>query len=171
MSFPAAYNRTLGSSALVDAAAVTAPLFPLFADLRDRTVLVVGGGAVAERKVEALLHAGALPLVGSLSLNEGLSHWRETGRIRWLEGAFQEHWLDEAWLVIAATDEHDVNRQVYEAATARQAEARVTRWGLVLLLAYLALGLGPIETRKAVRYAVWLTAVVLVVVTARSGSL
>jgi hypothetical protein len=47
----------------------------------------------------------------------------------------------------------------------------VTRWGLVLLLAYLALGLSPIETRKAARYAVWLTAVVLVVVTARNGSL
>lgn len=104
---------------------MTAPLFPLFADLRDRTVLVVGGGAVAERKVEALLHAGALPQVGSLSLNDGLSRWQEAGRIRWLEGAFQEHWLDEAWLVIAATDDHDVNREVYEAATARRILANV----------------------------------------------
>lgn len=104
---------------------MTAPLFPLFADLRNRTVLVVGGGAVAERKVEALLHAGALPQVGSLSLNEGLNHRRETGRIRWLEGAFQEDWLNEAWLVIAATDDHEVNRQVYEAATARRILANV----------------------------------------------
>jgi hypothetical protein len=47
----------------------------------------------------------------------------------------------------------------------------VTRWGIVLLLAYIALGLGPLETRKAVRYAVWLTAVVLVFVTFRAGSL
>jgi hypothetical protein len=47
----------------------------------------------------------------------------------------------------------------------------VTRWGVVLLLAYLALGLGPVETRKAVRYAVWLTAIVLVFVSFRAGSL
>ena len=70
--------------------AVTAPLFPLFADLRDRAVLVVGGGAVAERKVEALLHAGALPLVGSPDLTDTLKAWLEAGRIRWLIGEFQD---------------------------------------------------------------------------------
>jgi len=37
---------------------VSAALFPLFADLRGRAVRVVGGGAVAERKVEALLIGG-----------------------------------------------------------------------------------------------------------------
>ena len=35
-------------------------LYPLFADLRGREVLVVGGGEVAARKVAALLRAGAL---------------------------------------------------------------------------------------------------------------
>jgi uroporphyrin-III C-methyltransferase/precorrin-2 dehydrogenase/sirohydrochlorin ferrochelatase len=34
-------------------------LYPLFADLRGRAVLVVGGGVVAERKVAALLEAQA----------------------------------------------------------------------------------------------------------------
>lgn len=104
---------------------MTAAPFPLFADLRNRTVLVVGGGAVAERKVEALLQAGALPQVGSLDLNEGLGRWLEEGRIRWRVGAFREDWLDEAWLVIAATDDSAVNRQVYEAATARRILANV----------------------------------------------
>jgi uroporphyrin-III C-methyltransferase/precorrin-2 dehydrogenase/sirohydrochlorin ferrochelatase len=104
---------------------VTASLFPLFADLRNRTVLVVGGGAVAERKVEALLQAGALPQVGSLDLNPGLSRWLEQGRIRWRVGAFREEWLDEAWLVIAATDDSTVNRKVYDAAVSRRILANV----------------------------------------------
>lgn len=104
---------------------MTASLFPLFADLRNRTVLVVGGGAVAERKVEALLQAGALPQVGSLDLNEGLRRWLEEGRIRWRAGAFREEWLDEAWLVIAATDDSAVNRKVYDAATSRRILANV----------------------------------------------
>ena len=104
---------------------MTAPLFPLFADLRDRTVLVVGGGAVAERKVEALLHAGALPLVASPDLSEKLQAWHQAGRIRWQVGGFHEALLEEAWLVIAATDDHAVNRKVYEAATARRLLANV----------------------------------------------
>jgi uroporphyrin-III C-methyltransferase/precorrin-2 dehydrogenase/sirohydrochlorin ferrochelatase len=104
---------------------VTASLFPLFADLRNRTVLVVGGGAVAERKVEALLQAGALPQVGSPDLSEGLRRWLEAGRIHWRAGIFDEEWLDEAWLVIAATDNSAVNRQVYDAATSRRILANV----------------------------------------------
>ena len=101
------------------------PLFPLFADLRDRPVLVVGGGAVAERKVEALLLAGALPVVGSPQLSEGLQTWLEAGRIRWRAGEFSDHWLDDAWLVIAATDEAVVNRAVAAAAAARRILANV----------------------------------------------
>ena len=104
---------------------MTAPLFPLFADLRDRAVLVVGGGAVAERKVEALLQAGALPLLASPVLNEKLQAWHDAGRISWQAGEFHEASLDEAWLVIAATDDRAVNRKVYEAATARRLLANV----------------------------------------------
>ena len=104
---------------------MTAPLFPLFADLRDRAVLVVGGGTVAERKVEALLQAGALPQVASPALSEQLQAWHRAGRIRWHAGGFRESSLDEAWLVIAATDDRAVNRKVYEAATARRLLANV----------------------------------------------
>lgn len=93
------------------------PLYPLFADLRGRAVLVVGGGAVAERKVEALLHAGALPRVGSPALSPGLQALATAQRIQWLPGRFDAHWLaGDIWLVIAATDDSATNQLVAAAA-------------------------------------------------------
>lgn len=104
---------------------VNAPLFPLFADLRRRPVLVVGGGAVAERKTEALLRAGALPRVGAPALTAGLSAWVQAGRVEWLPGEFREDWLEGVWLAIAATGDAAVNQAVAEAAHARRLLANV----------------------------------------------
>jgi uroporphyrin-III C-methyltransferase / precorrin-2 dehydrogenase / sirohydrochlorin ferrochelatase len=94
-------------------------LFPLFADLRDRTALVVGGGLVARRKVEALLGTGARIVVGAPALEPALAAWRAQGRIEHRDGPFEPAWLDGAWLAIAATDDPDVNRAVAEAGEAR----------------------------------------------------
>ena len=74
---------------------MTAPLFPLFIDLRGRTVLVVGGGPVARRKVAPLLAAGARVRVGAPVLGAALqatarrtAHRISAGRIR------SQVWLD-----------------------------------------------------------------------------
>ncbi|MFD1296604.1 siroheme synthase CysG [Lysobacter gummosus] len=99
---------------------MTSPLFPLFADLRGRTVLVVGGGAVALRKAAALLEAGARVRVGAPQLLPALAEWAAQGRIEHLSGHFQPEWLDQAWLAIAATDDGAVNRAVAEAGEARR---------------------------------------------------
>lgn len=95
-------------------------LFPLFADLKGRAVLVVGGGAVATRKTEALLQAGALVTVGAPELGETLRGLRDTARIAQRAGLFEPAWLDTMWLVIAATDDAAVNAQVAQAAGARR---------------------------------------------------
>jgi hypothetical protein len=47
----------------------------------------------------------------------------------------------------------------------------MTRWGVLLLVAYIALGLGPFAPRQAMRYAIWLTAVVLVIAGFSTGAL
>jgi uroporphyrin-III C-methyltransferase/precorrin-2 dehydrogenase/sirohydrochlorin ferrochelatase len=91
---------------------MTDSLFPLFADLRNRPVLVVGGGVVAVRKVEALLDAGAAVRVGAPHLDPRLDQWRDEGRIVHLPGEFQSAWLDDVWLAIAATDDAVINRAV-----------------------------------------------------------
>lgn len=97
-----------------------APLFPLFADLRGRTVLVVGGGGVARRKVTALLDAGALVRVGAPALVPELQALAAEGRILHQPGQFEPGWLDMAWLVVAATGSQVVNRAVAVAATQRR---------------------------------------------------
>jgi uroporphyrin-III C-methyltransferase/precorrin-2 dehydrogenase/sirohydrochlorin ferrochelatase len=100
-------------------------LFPLFADLHQRRVLVVGGGAVAARKVQALLEAGAHVRVGAPELNPELAVLAREGAITHVLGRFQEDWLDDAWLVVAATDDADVNAQVAAVAGARRILANV----------------------------------------------
>ncbi|RNF86071.1 siroheme synthase CysG [Montanilutibacter psychrotolerans] len=99
---------------------MTAPLFPLFADLRGRLVLVVGGGAVARRKVAALLDAGARVRVGAPELDPTLQALHEDGRIEHVAARFEPQWLDAAWLAIAATGDDVVNRAVAAAGEARR---------------------------------------------------
>ncbi|WP_119718780.1 siroheme synthase CysG [Cognatilysobacter tabacisoli] len=97
-----------------------AALFPLFVDLRDRPILVVGGGAVAWRKVTALVDAGALVRVGAPALEPRLAQLAAQGRITHLRGPFEPAWLDGVWLATAATDDPAVNRAVADAGAARR---------------------------------------------------
>ncbi|GAB2522861.1 siroheme synthase CysG [Lysobacter humi (ex Lee et al. 2017)] len=100
-------------------------LFPLFVDLRGRRVLVVGGGPVARRKVTALLDAGARVRIGATAVMPELQALIDDGRIEAIHGRFDRVWLDDAWLVVAATDDLAVNRRVAEAATERRIWANV----------------------------------------------
>ena len=96
------------------------PSFPLFADLRSRRVLVVGGGSVAQRKCEALLESGALVALGAPALSPTLTRWVQQGRIEHLPGQFIPAWLEDVWLAIAATDDPATNHTVVAAADARR---------------------------------------------------
>jgi uroporphyrin-III C-methyltransferase / precorrin-2 dehydrogenase / sirohydrochlorin ferrochelatase len=87
-------------------------LYPLFADLSHRAVLVVGGGAVAERKIAGLLGAQAQVTVNAPTLTPRLQRWAAEGRIAHRRDAFQESWLDRVWLVVAATSDVELNRVI-----------------------------------------------------------
>ena len=95
------------------------PLFPLFADLHDREVLVVGGGEVATRKIQALLRAGARVLVHARELAPALDALAAEGLLQRLGGdAVDPRWIERAWLVVAATDDHALNRELAGMAAA-----------------------------------------------------
>lgn len=101
------------------------PLFPIFADLHRRPVLVVGGGEVAERKVQALLEAGADITLGSPTLTAELAELAAQGRLRHLPGNFEPAWMDGCWLVIAATNDGPLNAAVAVEAERRRIFANV----------------------------------------------
>jgi uroporphyrin-III C-methyltransferase / precorrin-2 dehydrogenase / sirohydrochlorin ferrochelatase len=84
--------------------------------LRGRRVLVVGGGAVATRRVPALLDAGADILLVSPSLTIGLEDLATAGRIRWTARRYEPGDEAGAWLVCACTDDPAANAAVAAAA-------------------------------------------------------
>ena len=94
--------------------------FPLFADLRGRPVLLVGGGAVAARKAESLLKAGARVRVAAGELGGAMAAFYEAGRLEWAAREFDDALLDGVFFVVAATDDAALNRRVFAAAEARQ---------------------------------------------------
>lgn len=95
-------------------------LYPIFASLSQRAVLVVGGGAVAERKVAALLDAQAQVTVNARTLTRQLQQWVQQGRIAHRPDPFRESWLERVWLVVAATSDRDMNALVATMAGLRR---------------------------------------------------
>jgi uroporphyrin-III C-methyltransferase/precorrin-2 dehydrogenase/sirohydrochlorin ferrochelatase len=85
---------------------------PVFLKLEGRPCLVVGGGKVAARKVTMLLRAGAKVSLVAPALCDDLEKLRESGRILYTGREFRDDDIDGMVLVIAATDNESVNRQV-----------------------------------------------------------
>lgn len=92
---------------------------PIFIDLHQKTVLVVGGGHIAQRKIHLLLQAGATVHVVAQALTVELEQLRQDGQIIWLAQRFEPILLNNISLVIAATDDGDTNQFVFESAQAR----------------------------------------------------
>ncbi|HEY1015750.1 MAG TPA: bifunctional precorrin-2 dehydrogenase/sirohydrochlorin ferrochelatase [Herpetosiphonaceae bacterium] len=89
------------------------PAYPLvLTNLARVRCVVIGGGAVAERKVEELLDGGARPLVISPELSERLALWRLKGTIACHKRPYQPGDLAGAFLAIAAAGDRSVNQAV-----------------------------------------------------------
>ena len=96
--------------------------YPVMIDLAGRPCLVVGGGAVATRKVLGLLAAEARVTVRARELSAPLAELASAGRIRWDEEAFGALGVahdGRSWsFVLAATDDVAVNQRVIADAEA-----------------------------------------------------
>jgi precorrin-2 dehydrogenase/sirohydrochlorin ferrochelatase len=99
------------------------PLYPLSLKLNGRPCLVVGGGAVAERKVASLLECGADVTVVAPDATDQIRS--ASGRIKFIERPFELSDVAGALLVIAATNNPGVNSAVADAARASGALVNV----------------------------------------------
>ena len=86
--------------------------YPAFLNLRGKKCIVVGGGKVAERKVVALVRAGACVMVISPELTAALERRRAAGEIDHIGRKYRKGDLKGAFVAIAATSSEEINRSV-----------------------------------------------------------
>ena len=91
--------------------------YPMFADLKGRRCVVVGGGLIAQRKVTTLLQYGAQVRVISPRVTRRLARYATQRKIGYAPRRVRPSDLRGAWLVYAATDDQRINELVYRTAT------------------------------------------------------
>ncbi|MDD3268204.1 MAG: bifunctional precorrin-2 dehydrogenase/sirohydrochlorin ferrochelatase [Syntrophomonadaceae bacterium] len=91
-----------------------AHLFPIYLDLSGKHCLVIGGGPVAERKVENLLEYEVNIKLVSPQVEIRIKQWAQEGTIVWLPREFEELDLEGIFMVFVATNDGLVNQRAVE---------------------------------------------------------
>jgi precorrin-2 dehydrogenase/sirohydrochlorin ferrochelatase len=92
--------------------------YPVYLNLKGKRVIVIGGGEVAERKVESLLETDASIMVVSPEITPRLALLAQERRIELRQRAYTPGDCSGAALVFSATDDSDVSSAVFQEATA-----------------------------------------------------
>ncbi len=95
-------------------------LYPINLNVAGKSCVVVGGGEVALRKILGLLEAGALVKVIAPKICAGVDELFQRGKISLTREKFSPDMLDDEFILIAATDNPEVNRQASEAALSKK---------------------------------------------------
>jgi len=88
------------------------PYYPIFLDLNNENVVVVGGGEVAERKIKNLLMYGCTIYISSPHLTPHLEQLVATKKIHHIPYESLDAHMDDTFMVIAATDDTKVNSKI-----------------------------------------------------------
>jgi siroheme synthase-like protein len=88
------------------------PYYPIFLDIEDRSVVIIGGGEVCARKAETMMKYGARVTVVSPMFTSEIQQWARDGKLVTREKRYEAADLDGANIVIASTDDTAVNEQI-----------------------------------------------------------
>ena len=93
---------------------------PLLIDLTNKDVLVVGGGQIALRRLLLFIEEGAIVTVVSPEVVPDIEELFKQGKIHWFEKEIELQDLDKAFMIIAATNDSDLNEWIAENAKTNQ---------------------------------------------------
>jgi siroheme synthase-like protein len=93
--------------------------YPVFLDVSRRRCVVIGGGSVAQRRVEGLLAAGAKVTVVSPVITGALANLVAQGAVRHVARAYEPGDLAGCNLAFVATDDREVNESIFSEARLR----------------------------------------------------
>ena len=96
------------------------PFFPVFVDLSARRALVVGGGRIAARRVNALAQFCPNVTVVAPAIHPDIATLAAAGRVRVVGRAYRDGDLDGAELVLACTDDAALNAAIAGACRERR---------------------------------------------------
>lgn len=87
-------------------------LYPIYINLAGKKCLVVGGGKVAQRKIETLLEYKARVQVASPVVTDPIDVWAQSNLISWAERNFEPADLADVFLVFIATGDKQTNKEI-----------------------------------------------------------
>jgi siroheme synthase-like protein len=101
------------------------PYYPIFLDIEDRPVVIIGGGEVCARKAETMMKYGARVTVVAPELTPEIEAWAREGKLVVRRKRYEAADLGEANIVIASTDDTGVNEQIAADCRARRIPVNV----------------------------------------------
>lgn len=90
--------------------------FPLFVDISDKKIVVVGAGKIAARRVKILVDFGAAIVVVAPQISPELEQMEQEHKITIIRREYQREDIYDAWMVLATTDNHKLNEEIYSVA-------------------------------------------------------
>ena len=88
------------------------PWYPIFIDVEDHEVVIIGGGEVCARKAETMMRYGARVTIVSPKFTPEIEGWAKDGKLTLRRKRYEPGDLDGANIVIASTDDTAVNEQI-----------------------------------------------------------
>ena len=86
--------------------------FPLYMDISKKNIVVIGGGTIATRRVHTLVEFAEQIIVVAPEVSKELEALIESGKVSWILAGYQKEHIQNADIVVAATNEIQVNHQI-----------------------------------------------------------